>query len=45
MLLTINLTRGLALDAMLGGDPARREKLLAEWKRIAVREFGSRPGS
>jgi AcrR family transcriptional regulator len=42
VLLTINLTRGLALDAMLGGDPARRENLLAEWKRIAVREFGSR---
>lgn len=42
VLLTVNLTRGLALDAMLGGDPARRENLLAEWKRIAVREFGSR---
>ncbi|WP_243754109.1 TetR/AcrR family transcriptional regulator [Labedaea rhizosphaerae] len=42
VLLTVNLTRGLALDAMLGGDPARREKLLAEWKRIAVQVFGSR---
>lgn len=42
VLLTINLTRGLALDAMLGGDPARREKLLGEWKRIAVQVFGSR---
>lgn len=42
VLLTINLARGLALDAMLGGDASRREKLLAEWKRIAVREFGSR---
>lgn len=41
VLLTINLTRGLALDAMLGGDASRREKLLQEWKRMAVREFGS----
>ncbi|OQO94038.1 TetR family transcriptional regulator [Saccharomonospora piscinae] len=34
--LTVNLTRGLALDAELGGDPQRREHLLAEWKRIAT---------
>ncbi|MFF4600465.1 TetR/AcrR family transcriptional regulator [Amycolatopsis sp. NPDC001319] len=34
--LTVNLTRGLALDAELGGDPNRRRKLLQEWKRIAV---------
>jgi AcrR family transcriptional regulator len=34
--LTVNLTRGLALDAELGGDPHRRRQLLAEWKRIAV---------
>ncbi|MEV6827830.1 TetR/AcrR family transcriptional regulator [Amycolatopsis sp. NPDC051102] len=34
--LTVNLTRGLALDAELGGDPARRRQLLEEWKRIAV---------
>jgi AcrR family transcriptional regulator len=34
--LTVNLTRGLALDAELGGDPARRKQLLEEWKRIAV---------
>ena len=33
--LTVNLTRGLALDAMIGGDPARRAEILAEWKRIA----------
>ena len=32
--LTVNLTRGLALDAMIGGDPRRRKKLLAEWKRV-----------
>jgi AcrR family transcriptional regulator len=34
--LTLNLTRGLAMDAMIGGDPARREHLLDEWKRIAT---------
>lgn len=34
--LTVNLTRGLALDAELGGDPVRRKELLEEWKRIAV---------
>ena len=34
--LTVNLTRGLALDAELGGDPNRRRQLLDEWKRIAV---------
>ena len=34
--LTVNLTRGLALDAELGGDPKRRHQLLEEWKRIAV---------
>ncbi|MCR3718487.1 MULTISPECIES: TetR/AcrR family transcriptional regulator [Prauserella salsuginis group] len=38
--LTVNLTRGLALDAELGGDPRRREQLLAEWKRIATLHFG-----
>ncbi|GHF82613.1 AcrR family transcriptional regulator [Amycolatopsis bartoniae] len=36
--LTVNLTRGLALDAELGGAPARRKQLLEEWKRIAVRD-------
>lgn len=34
--LTVNLARGLALDAELGGDPQRRELLLNEWKRIAA---------
>ncbi|CAM2970673.1 TetR/AcrR family transcriptional regulator [Saccharomonospora xinjiangensis] len=34
--LTVNLTRGLALDAELGGDPHRREQLLREWKRVAT---------
>ncbi|MBK1788654.1 TetR/AcrR family transcriptional regulator [Prauserella cavernicola] len=37
--LTVNLTRGLALDAELGGDPARRTQLLDEWKRIVVAHF------
>ncbi|ASR35405.1 TetR family transcriptional regulator [Prauserella marina] len=37
--LTVNLTRGLALDAELGGDPHRREQLLAEWKRIVISHF------
>ena len=38
--LTVNLTRGLALDAMIGGDPARRAEILAEWKRIASDTLG-----
>jgi len=36
VLLTVNLTRGLALDAMIGGDPARRERLLSAWKAIVA---------
>jgi AcrR family transcriptional regulator len=39
--LTVNLTRGLALDAELGGDPQRRKQLLEEWKRIAVTFYRS----
>lgn len=38
--LTLNLTRGLAMDAMIGGDPQRRNHLLDEWKRIATRFLG-----
>jgi AcrR family transcriptional regulator len=38
--LTVNLTRGLALDAMIGGDPARRAAILAEWKRMASGVLG-----
>ncbi len=34
--LTVNLTRGLALDRMIGGDDARRHALLEEWKRTAT---------
>jgi AcrR family transcriptional regulator len=37
--LTVNLTRGLALDVELGGDPKRRRQLLDEWKRIAVKLY------
>lgn len=37
--LTVNLIRGLALDAEIGGDPVRREQLLAEWKRIVRMVF------
>ncbi|HWD04979.1 MAG TPA: TetR/AcrR family transcriptional regulator [Amycolatopsis sp.] len=39
--LTVNLTRGLALDAELGGDPKRRRMLLREWKNIAVRMYSA----
>jgi AcrR family transcriptional regulator len=38
--LTVNLTRGLALDAMIGGDATRRQELLTEWKRIATEVLG-----
>jgi AcrR family transcriptional regulator len=43
--LTVNLTRGLALDAELGGDPRRRAELLAEWKRIAVGSYSPVSGT
>lgn len=42
--LTVNLTRGLAMDAMIGGDPGRREHLLNEWKRIATEMLGGAKG-
>nr|WP_042186002.1 TetR/AcrR family transcriptional regulator [Kibdelosporangium sp. MJ126-NF4] len=44
--LTVNLTRGLALDAMIGGDPARQARLLDEWKAIAASVYHDvgRPG-
>lgn len=38
--LTVNLTRGLAMDAMIGGDETRRNQLLDEWKRIATGMLG-----
>lgn len=34
--LTVNLIRGLALDAEIGGDPVRRKQLLEEWKRLML---------
>jgi hypothetical protein len=37
--LTLNVTRGLALDAMIGGDEHRRARLLREWKTIATRLY------
>ncbi|MEV4316514.1 TetR/AcrR family transcriptional regulator [Actinocrispum sp. NPDC049592] len=45
--LTVNVTRGLALDAMIGGDAQRRARLLDEWKTIATSVYLSdadRPG-
>jgi AcrR family transcriptional regulator len=44
LLLSVNLTRGLALDAMLGGDPDRRTALLEEWKAIVLRHHRSAAG-
>jgi AcrR family transcriptional regulator len=38
--LTVNVTRGLAMDAMIGGDPLRRSQILDEWKRIATDLLG-----
>lgn len=40
LLLTVNLIRGLALDAMIGGDAARRTALLAEWKSQVAAAIG-----
>lgn len=42
VLLTVNLVRGLALDAMIGGDEHRRVTLLAEWKTLVAEQFGRR---
>ncbi|HEX6353575.1 TetR/AcrR family transcriptional regulator [Actinophytocola sp.] len=42
VLLTVNLVRGLALDAMIGGDERRRTTLLAEWKTLVSEQFGRR---
>ncbi|GAB1512719.1 TetR/AcrR family transcriptional regulator [Actinophytocola sp. KF-1] len=41
LLLTVNLIRGLALDAMIGGDPARRTALLTEWKALVLAQFAA----
>lgn len=42
VLLTVNLVRGLALDAMIGGDERRRAALLTEWKSLVTDSFGRR---
>ena len=39
LLLTVNLIRGLALDAMIGGDATRRATLLTEWKTLVRAQF------
>jgi AcrR family transcriptional regulator len=39
LLLSVNLTRGLALDAMIGGDPDRRHALLDEWKAMVLEHY------
>lgn len=39
LLLTVNLIRGLALDAMIGGDPERRAALLHEWKTVVLAQY------
>jgi len=39
LLLTVNLFRGLAVDAMIGGDVTRRTALLAEWKALALEQY------
>jgi len=43
LLLTVNLFRGLALDAMIGGDPGRRAALLDEWKALVLGRRLARP--
>src|SRR3954454_23057877 len=42
VLLTVNLVRGLALDAMIGGDERRRDVLLTEWKTLVAQQTGRR---
>jgi AcrR family transcriptional regulator len=39
LLLSVHLTRGLALDAMLGGDADRRTALLDVWKAMVLAHF------
>lgn len=43
--LTVNLIRGLALDAEIGGDASRRAQLLDEWKRIIRATYDLDPPS
>lgn len=39
LLLSVNLVRGLALDAMIGGDAGRRARLLEEWKAAVLDRY------
>ena len=39
LLLSVNLVRGLALDAMMGGDESRRKRLLEEWKATVLDRY------
>ncbi|GAA2983839.1 TetR/AcrR family transcriptional regulator [Actinokineospora diospyrosa] len=45
LLLSVNLVRGLALDAMIGGDAGRRGRLLEEWKATALERYTSASGA
>jgi AcrR family transcriptional regulator len=44
LLLTVNLVRGLALDAMMGGDAKRRAALLADWKTLVLDQYRKAAG-
>ncbi|WP_026423620.1 TetR/AcrR family transcriptional regulator [Actinokineospora inagensis] len=44
LLLSVNLVRGLALDAMIGGGAERRERLLEEWKATVLDRYTSVTG-
>ncbi|GAA3047248.1 TetR/AcrR family transcriptional regulator [Actinokineospora globicatena] len=39
LLLSVNLVRGLALDAMIGGGAQRRARLLEEWKATVLDRY------
>ncbi|SDC27613.1 DNA-binding transcriptional regulator, AcrR family [Actinokineospora iranica] len=39
LLLSVNLVRGLALDAMIGGGAERRGRLLDEWKATILQRY------
>ncbi|WP_285503364.1 TetR/AcrR family transcriptional regulator [Actinokineospora sp. NBRC 105648] len=45
MLLSVNLVRGLALDAMIGGGAERRERLLDEWKATVLDRYAASSSS
>ncbi|WP_245566534.1 TetR/AcrR family transcriptional regulator [Thermocrispum agreste] len=43
--MTVNLIRGLAVDESLGGDPARRERLVGQWKQMVRAALADSPGA